>query len=284
MAKKNLKVDGIDITVNKDGYISLTDLAKKNSKQEPRFLIQSWLRNASTLHFLDTWEQLSNENFNRSQMATFRIFAVENRNLVSAKRYIAETGAIGLISKAGRYGGTFAHSDIALNFCYWLSPSFQVYLIKEFQRLKADEHLRLGDPYNIKRHLTSGNYALLVAAILDDTDERLLTHPQPYKSRLPIASESDMLNKIVFGNTAKEWRLHNTDKPTDRNQRDYANVVDLTVLNNLEFLDSMLIRWDTEKEERQNILQETYDIIFPILSRSKTIKRLQKIADRNNEN
>ena len=155
---------------------------------------------------------------------------------------------------------------------------------KEFQRLKAAEQLRLGDPYNIKRHLAAGNYSLLVSALVENMDERLLTHPQPYKSRLPIASESDMINQIVFGNTAKEWRLQNTDKPADRNQRDYANVLDLTVLNNLEFLDAMLIRWDCEKEERQQILQETYDIIYPILERVKTMKKLQELADQQNNN
>ena len=144
------------------------------------------------------------------------------------------------MSKSGRYGGTYAHTDIALNFCYWLSPEFQVYLMEEFQRLKAEEQVRLGDPFNIKRYLASGNYSLLVAAILSQTDERLLTHPQPYKKRLPFASESDMLNKIVFGNTAKEWELQNTDIPIGRNQRDYASVLDLVILNNLEFLDAML--------------------------------------------
>jgi len=279
--KKKLDVDGLAIAIDKNGYISLTDLAKKNSEQEPRFLIQNWLRNANTLEFLDQWEQIHNEHFKRGQMTTFRFSATSNRSKITAKKYIEQTGAMGIISTPGRYGGTYSHTDIALNFCYWLSPSFQVFLIKEFQRLKAAEQLRLGDPYNIKRHLTSGNYSLLVSAILSQTDERLLTHPQPYKSRLPFAAESDMLNKIVFGNTAKEWRLQNTDKPADRNQRDYANVLDLTVLNNLEFLDSMLIRWDVEKEERQSILQETYNIIHPILKRSKTLKRLQELADNN---
>ena len=282
MAKQKMKVDGVSVSIHADGYVSLTDLAKRNSNQEPRYLIQNWLKNANTLQFLEQWEQLSNEHFNRTQMSAFRLLATENRHAITPKKYITQTGAIGIISTAGRYGGTFAHSDIALNFCYWLSPKFQVYLIKEFQRLKAVEQLQLGDPFNIKRHLTSGNYSLLVSAILSQTDERLLTHPQPYKSRLPFAAESDMLNKIVFGNTAKEWRLQNTDKPADRNQRDYANVLDLTVLNNLEFLDSMLIRWDVEKEERQSILQETYNIIHPILKRSKTLKRLQELADNNN--
>jgi len=282
MTKQEMKEGGMSISIHADGYVSLTDLAKKNSEQEPRFLIQNWIRNQNTLEFLDQWERLYNDDFKGRQMQSFRLYAVQNRNAVTPKKYIQETGAIGLISTAERYGETYAHTDIALNFCYWLSPSFQVFLIKEFQRLKANEQLRLGDPFNIKRHLTSGNYSLLVSAILSQTDERLLTHPQPYKSRLPFAAESDMLNKIVFGNTAKEWRLQNTDKPADRNQRDYANVLDLTVLNNLEFLDSMLIRWDVEKEERQSILQETYNIIHPILKRSKTLKRLQELADNNN--
>ena len=117
---------------------------------------------------------------------------------------------------------------------------------------------------------------------MSQIDERLLTHPQPYKKRLPFAAEADMINKIVFGNTAKEWRLHNTDKPTDRNQRDYASVLDLTVLNNLEFLDAMLLQWKVEDlEERRNILQGAYDFIYPILKRSATIQNLQDLADRN---
>jgi len=283
MAKAKIKVDGLSIAVDKNGYVSLTDISKKNSEQAPKTLIQNWLRNANTLHFLDTWEKVSNENFKSSQMTAFMVFASKNRSLVTPKKYIEQTAAIGLISTAGRYGGTFGHSDIALNFCYWLSPEFQVYMIKEFQRLKAVENLRLGDPYNIKRHLTSGNYSLLVSALLSQTDERLLTHPQPYKSRLPLAAESDMLNEIVFNKTAKEWREQNTDKPVNRNQRDYASILDLTILNNLEFLDSMLLQWDCSKEERERILKEAYNFQYPILKRSNTVKELQKLADQNNK-
>jgi len=280
MSKQKITVEGLQITINKNGYLSLTDIAKRSSDRAPASLIQSWLRNANTLQFLETWEQLHNPDFKVRQMAQFRLSATENRSSITSKKYIALTNAMGITSASGRYGGTYAHSDIALNFCYWVSPSFQAYLLKEFQRLKAEEQLRLGDPFNIKRHLTSGNYSLLVSALLSQTDERLLTHPQPYKGRLPIASESDLLNKIVFGNTAKEWRLHNTDKPVDRNQRDYASVLDLTILNNLEFLDSMLLQWDCGKEERVAILQEAYDFQYPILKRSKTIKKIQELADR----
>lgn len=212
-------------------------------------------------------------------MTDFRNLAADNRSALTPKLYIETTEAIGITSARGRYGGTYAHSDIALEFCSWLSPEFKVYLIKEFQRLKAEEQLLLGDPFNIKRYLTSGNYSLLVASIVSQTDERLFTHPQPYKSRLPFASESDMLNKIVFGNTAKEWRQSNSEKPADRNQRDYAAIVDLVILNNLEFLDAMLLRWDLNQEERENILREAYEFQYPVLKQSKTIRKLQNLAD-----
>lgn len=127
--------------------------------------------------------------------------------------------------------------------------------------------------------MTTGNYSLLVAAVLSQTDERLLTHPQPYKGRLPFASESDMLNKIVFGNTAKEWKEQNADKPVNRNQRDYADIVDLVVLNNLEFLDAMLLNWELDKKERENILKDAYEFQYPILKRSKTLQKIQRLAD-----
>ena len=281
MTKQKIIVDGTAININKDGYISLTDIAKRSvTDAEPIIALRSWLKNSNTLLFLETWEKRKNDNFKLDRMVQFRMNAADNRNYATPKKYIEETGAIGIVSKSGRYGGTFAHSDIALNFCYWLSPEFQVYLMEEFQRLKADEQLKLGDPFNIKRHLTSGNYSLMVSALLSQTDERLLTHPQPYKSRLPLASESDMLNKIVFGSTAKDWRERNSDKPVGRNQRDYATVLDLTILNNLEFLDSMLLQWDCSREERENILKEAYDFQYPILKRSKTIQKIQELADR----
>jgi len=233
MAKRKIHVKGIDVSINKEGYISLTDIAKQSSANRPATTIQSWLRNSRTISFLATWEKVNNEDYNVSQMTDFREIAADNRAAISPKLFIETVNAKGITSSSGKYGGTYAHSDIALEFCSWLSPEFKVYLIKEFQRLKSQEQLALGDPYNIKRSLTSGNHSILVSAILAQTDERLLTHPQPYKGRLPLASESDMLNKIVFGSTAKEWRLQNTDKP----------------------------------------------IQYPILKRSKTIQRLQKIAD-----
>ena len=165
-----------------------------------------------------------------------------------------------------------------LHFANYINAKFYLHVLEEYQSLKKEKLLSLGDPYNIKRHLASGNYSLLVAALFTQMDERLLTHPQPYKSRLPIAAEADMLNEIVFGMTAKEWRQQNADKPSDRNLRDYAAILDLMVLHNLEFLDSMLLQWDCDKSERQKILQEAYDFQYPLLKRSKTVKDMEALA------
>jgi len=142
MAEKKIKVKGLSIrvdTVNEAEYISLTDIAKRSSETEPRFLILSWLKNSSTLEFLETWEEVHNPDFNRYHMVTFRSEYLKNRAIITPKKWIEELNAIGITSKAGRYGGTYAHKDIALEFCTWISPSFKVYLIKEFQRLKEEE-------------------------------------------------------------------------------------------------------------------------------------------------
>ena len=281
MTKQKIIVDGTTIRINKEGYVCLTDIAKRSIEDtEPIVALRAWLKNSSTLLFLQTWENKKNTNFKLNQMVQFRMKAADNRNYATPQKYIEETGAIGIISKSGRYGGTFAHSDIALNFCYWLSPEFQVYLMEEFQRLKADEQIRLGDPFNIKRFVTAGSYSVLITSLLSKVDERLLTHPQPYKKRLPFAAEADMINEIVFGFTAKQWRLNNPDAPTDRNQRDFSSVLDLIVMNSLELVDAMLIQWDVEElEERKRLLTDTYNFVYPILKRSKTIQELQKMAN-----
>ncbi|MFK7933415.1 MAG: KilA-N domain-containing protein, partial [Saprospiraceae bacterium] len=274
MAKHQLDIEGFAVKVDKQGYVSLTDIAKQNSENKPAFTIQNWLRNQSTLKFLMTWEKVHNVNFKVGQIPYFIQSALDNRKKITPQRFIEEMNAAGITSTSGRFGGTFAHSDIALDFCRWLSPEFAVYLNQEFQRLKREEYLRLGDPFLNKRHLTAGNHSLLVASILTQVDERLLTHPQPYKSRLPFAAEIDMLNEIVFGQTAKEWRAMHPDKPTNRNQRDYAKILDLVIYQNLEVVDTMLLQWDCSQEERQRLLQETYDFQYPILKNSKTIKRM----------
>ena len=287
--KKQIKVKDLPIRLaDFDGgkYFNLSDLAKKRNER-PEIAIQSWMRTRSTIIFLKTWEQFNNADFKHSKSAVFKGFQAieeeflsENSFNLSPTKWIAYTNATGIIVKKGRYGGTWAHEDIALEFASWISAEFKLYVLQEFKRLKAQEALALGDPSDLKRHLATGNYSLLVHSLLMNMDERLLTHPQPYKKRLPLASEADMLNEIVFGQTAKSWRSNNADKPIDRNQRDYATVLELIVLNNLEFLDAMLLQWDCDKKERQQILQEAYDFQYPILKRSKTIKRLKDLSKR----
>lgn len=150
----SIEVQGIKISLDwgyDNKYVSISDIARQNSDTEIRILIRSWLKNSSTLIFLNEWEKYHNPNFNADQMAKFMMYAAQNKNKITAQKYIAATDAIGMISKSGRYGGTFAHPDIALNFCYWLSPAFQVYLIKEFQRLKEEEFQLKNLKWHIER-------------------------------------------------------------------------------------------------------------------------------------
>lgn len=292
MANQKINVNGLIIRTSKvdsDHYISLTDLAKSRS-QRPALTIQAWMSSRGTISFLKLWEGLHNPDFKVYTSIDFKGFEslkdemMERSFAMYPAKWIAYTNAIGFKVQRGKYGGTWAHEDIALEFASWLSSEFKLYVITEFKRLKTEEQLKLGDPFNIKRFLTTGSYSLLVSSILSQVDERLLTHPQPYKKRLPFAAEADMINKVVFGQTAKQWRFNNPDKPTDRNQRDFASILDLTILNHMEFLDALLIQWDVEGiKERETILQNAYDFIYPILKRSKTIKNLQKLADKIKE-
>lgn len=287
MADSSFNLNGVLVRrkkINEIDYVSLQDIAKGYKPEESRYLIRNWMKNADTIEYLGLWESLENDNFNVTELGHIKQMTGKNSFIMTPTKWVQQTNAIGIIpGKAGKYSkGTFAQRDIALHFCYWLSPPFQLYLIREFDRLKTEEQIRLGDPFNIKRFLTSGNYSLLVSSVLSGVDERLLTHPQPYKKRLPFAAEADMINKIVFGHTASEWRKQNTDKPTDRNQRDFASVLDLTILNNLEFLDAMLIQWDVlDMKERRKFLKESYDFQYPILARSQTLKKLQKLANKS---
>ena len=287
--QKTIKYKNTVIRITKidnEEYLCLTDMAKEKGERADS-IIQGWMTNKSTFNFLGAWEtQFQRETFKSIESNGFKGFknllieSTATSFILYPSKWISFTNAKGIVSKKGRYGGTYAHTDIAFDFAGWIDANFKVFLISEFRRLKKEELLHLGDPFGNKRNLAAGNHTLLIASILNQVDENLLTHPQPYKSRLPFASEIDIINKIVFGNTAKEWRLHNTDKPVSRNQRDYASVLELVILNNLEFLDAMLLQWDCEKEERKSLLQQAYDFQYPILKKSKTIKRMQELADK----
>ena len=274
------------VKINQEDYVSLNQIVASGNFSAPSERIKRWLRSNATIKYLAEWEYLHNQDFNSVGFNRIKNDLFEDSFTVTPTRWVSLTNAKGIIpGKRGRYSkGAFAHIDIALHFAGFLSPAFQLYMLKEFRRLKQEEQIRLGDPFNIKRFLTAGSYSLLVNSLLSKIDERLLTHPQPYKKRLPFAAEADMINQIIFGQSAKQWRSNNPNAPINRNQRDFASVLELVVLNCLEVIDAMLIQWDViEIKERQKILQETYDFINPILKRSKTIQDLQHLADRANQ-
>lgn len=292
MAKNKVtKVQGITINYHKvegEEFINLTDIARSEESKRPEVPVQSWVKSVKTIAFLYSWEKKNNPDFKHKETSVFKgyeVFSAEflRNKKTTVSKWIGYTNAKGLRVIRGKYGGTFAHRDIAFHFANWLNVDFYLYMIEEFQRLQLEEYRRLGDPFDVKRNLTAGNHTLLMASILTQIDERLLTHPQPYKSRLHFASEVDMINEIVFGMTAQEWRRQNTDKPADRNMRDYATILQITLYSNLEAVDAMLIQWGCDKEQRKDLLKQTYDFMFNILRRAKPLERMQGDQDKSLE-
>lgn len=285
--RKITKIEGIEITYHSlegEEYINLTDIARYKESKRPEIPVQTWINNNKTIEFLLVWERKNNPDFKHSESPVFKGYKNFAAEMVagqktSATKWITYTNARGIRVVRGKYGGTFAHRNIAFHFANWMSAEFYLHLIEEFGRLKKEEYARLGDPFENKRFLTAGNHSLLAASILTQMDEKLLMSPQPYKSRLPFASEIDMINEIVFGSTAKAWRANNPDKPSGRSMRDYASILELVIYQNLEVVDAMLIQWGCDKEERKALLQETYEFQYPVLKRSKTIKKMQEIHD-----
>ena len=246
---KMLTVEGINIEtkeIDSEKYISLTDIAKKKNSEEPRFVVINWLRNRNTLEFLGIWEKIHNPHFNRVGFDTVRSNAGLNSFTISPSKWIEETNAVGLISKSGRYdSGTYAHEDIALEFASWISAEFKLYFIKEFRRLKYQENERLKLGWDVKRELVKINYKIHTDAI----KENLIPPEISAKdAKIIYASEADVLNKALFGMTAKEWRDQNHEK--EGNVRDYANVSQLVVLANLESLNSEFIKQELSQEKR----------------------------------
>ena len=248
MTPKNKKIDvqGREVvinTVNNEDYISITDIAKYKDEERTDYIIQNWLRNRNTIEFLGIWEKLNNPDFNPIEFEGFRNQAGLNSFVLTSKKWIGSTNAIGIVSKPGRYGGTYAHKDIAFEFASWVSVEFKLYLIKEFQRLKDQEQGQLD--WNIKRNLTKINYRIHTDAIKENLIPKELTGKE--KSMI-YASEADVLNMALFGITAKEWRENNPDKTG--NVRDYANVSQLVCLSNLESLNAVLINDGLEQSQR----------------------------------
>lgn len=244
-----LIVRGTEINVQwdlkRDDFLSLTDIAKIKDNDNPRYIIQNWLRNRNTIEFLGVWETLYNPNFNRVEFDTFRSEAGHNYFTMTPKKWIDGVNAIGIISKAGKYnGGTYAHKDIALQFASWISPEINLYIIKEFQRLKADEQKQLG--WTVKRELAKINYRIHTDAIKDNIIIPLEISKE--QASFVYANEADVLNVALFGMTAREWRDKNPDKKG--NIRDYAEVSQLVCLSNLENLNAYLIERGLSQPER----------------------------------
>ena len=243
---KKINVKGRDIIINNindEDYISITDIVRYKDDKRTDYIIQNWLRNRNTIEFLGIWEKLNNPNFNPIEFDGFRNQAGLNSFILTSKKWINSTNAIGLISKAGRYGGTYAHKDIAFEFASWISVEFKLYLIKEFQRLKDIENGKLD--WNLKRNLTKINYRIQTDAIKENLIPKELSLKE---KNIIYASEADVLNMALFGMTAKEWRKNNPDKKG--NVRDYANVSQLVCLSNLESLNAVLINDGIEQPQR----------------------------------
>lgn len=228
MAKsKKINVQGIDVVLyenNNEDYISLTDIARYKDDSNTDDIIKNWLRNRNTVELLGFWETMYNPNFKPVEFDGFRKQAGLNSFVLTPKKWIESTNAIGIVSKSGRYGGTFAHKDIALEFASWISIEFKLFIIKEFQRLKEDENSRLQLEWNLQRTISKINYRIHTDAIKENLIPSEITNKQ---SNLVYANEADLLNVALFGLTAKEWRYTNTDK--NGNIRDYANLEQLVV-------------------------------------------------------
>ena len=247
--KDTLHAKGIDIGIYtndfQNEFISLTDIAKYRNDDDPRYVIQNWMRNRNTIEFLGVWEQLHNPDFNRVQFDAFKNEAGLNRFTMTPTKWIEQTNAIGIISKSGRYGGTYAHSDIAMSFATWISPEFQLYIMKDYRRIKADENSRLSLNWNLNREISKLNYRIHTDAIKANLIPSKLT---PSQISYTYASEADILNVAVFGMTAKEWRDINPD--LKGNIRDYADINQLLVLANLESYNAVLINQGKSQSER----------------------------------
>ena len=216
-------------TQNDADYICITDIAKYKNAEGTDDLIRNWLRNRNTIEFLGIWEQLNNPDFKPVEFDGFRKQAGLNSFTLTPKQWIEKTGAVGLVSKAGRYGGTYAHKDIAFEFASWISVEFKLYLIKEFQRLKDEEHRQLG--WDIRRNLARINYRIHTDAIKGNLIPAALSKSQV---NLVYATEADVLNVALFGKTAKQWR---DEHPDDKgNIRDYADISQLVCLSNLGYI------------------------------------------------
>jgi hypothetical protein len=268
----NISVQGLDVSLvdqEDQDFISLTDIAKKKDNRS-EIIIQNWMKNRSTVEFLGVWESIHNPDFKHIEFDVFKNSSGANSFVLTPKQWIEKTKAIGIISKSGRYGGTYAHKDIAFEFASWISPEFKLYLIKEFQRLKEDEILRLEQGWDIKRMIAKANYRIQTDAIKN----HLIQAQQGAKQRFVYANEADMLNVIIWGKTASEWERENPN--LKGNVRDHAAVEELVVLSNMESFNAQFIKEGISPEKRFEKLTDIMRTQMETLLKSKSIKKLDK--------
>lgn len=268
-----IKANGAEISVllspgQQNDYISLTDIAKYKNPDDPRIVISNWLSSYSTIDFLAAWETLYNPNFNRMEFHTVR--NEPGRLVLTAKQWIERMNAIGINSHAGRYGGTYAHSDIAFEFASWISPEFKLYIIKDYQRLKTQEAEKLTSSWDSKRELSKINYHIHTDAIKEFLISPELT---PQEINYKYANEADMLNMALFGKTAKQWRNETGNKK--ENMRDYASVEQLIILVNIESMNADMIREGIPMSERLKKLRSVAYYQMQSLARNKSIERIK---------
>ena len=275
-----MNVQGIEIaltTINEEDFICITDIVKaKGGDARAADIIKNWIRNRSTIEFLGTWETLYNPNFKVVEFDHFRKEAGLPTFTMSVSNWIEKTGAIGIISKAGRYGGTYAHKDIAFEFCSAISPMFKLYVIKEYQRLVELERSELALSWNVKRLLSKANYHIHTDAIKNVILPKL--NISQMKQGLVYASEADLLNMVLFDCTAKQWQEANPELAKTMNIRDTATINQLIVLSNIESLNAELIKQGVSKEDRFTILRRTAEEQLAVLISRNAEQNFAKLA------
>lgn len=272
---KDTEITVLSMTGEED-YISLTDIARYVS-DEPKDVVKNWLRNRETISFLGLWEQLNNPNFKGVEFDSFKMQAGSNAFTLSPQKWIRETNAIGIRSKSGKYGGTFAQKDIAFEFASWVSPEFKLYIIQDYQRLKQDEQHKNALEWNVKRLLSKANYRVHTDAVKENLIPPELSE---YRKGMVYADEADVLNVALFGKTAKEWRAEHPEAKKGENQRDYATIEQLLVMANLESMNALLIAQGMPQAERAIELNRHAIKLVTQMEGSHSAEQLKQMDDR----
>lgn len=272
IAKTKIKVKDNLVGIMRIGdidYISLTDLARYKNPIEPKDVVKNWLRTKTNIEYLALWEQMHNPNVKGVEIDTFKNEAGTHYFTMSPQRWIKETNAIGIISKSGNNGGTYAHPDIAFEFASWISPEFNLYLITEFERLKQNEGYQNKIEWSVRRELAKTNYKIHTDSIKENIVPSLTEKQKQYV----YANEADILNVALFGKTAKEWKEENPE--LNGNMRDYANILQLVILSNLENINSELIKQGMSQKQRLERLNEIAKRQVEILQNNNGIKQIE---------